>query len=543
MTVKKILKRISCLLLATVFMSVGLNASAAVLTFETQYEYDSANPAWLTDFVIKESMQTVEGMAQRVELVPVPDYPYTETPESFATDVNYFTSLYNLKEGSQRAGYIYFFEILNSKSEFIAGDVSDADIKDYLESIGIVYPSEVGDDELVMARALFTAFAAGNVNGSLFVSGAQLEEVLIAYLSELTGMNVDSLRSWMPDGSLLSLDEYILAASKLTLWSNGYDVSVDTPEDEVFRLVALMTVKAQGISVDTNLSFDELNLKYIAALLSEKYSVSVDSEKLGKAIDSGGVPFYILQLMGKDNGISIREDNVTFEEAFNVVAENTDYFDVESGEFYADISLYDVSLQRRCSSIWIYPTAYSASRDGSSTVITVNDTVVRNNYYNEIQLDPELDTQSLEICVVTVINGVTHKCEYTVRLKQGSYSAVEGDTPVTEIGGESFGSSDSIVLGVLSSLGLNIDVSEILDGIFLAVPDEITDVVSYIAPTFSQTGLSQSSNVGEDASAEVYLDLLDEIGMNEDYEISGIPGLDSVNGLSENELILVFFGE
>lgn len=543
MTRKNLLKSIFSLLLAVIYLSVGLSASAVVFTFETQYDYDNADLAWLTDLVIKEDMKTVEGMAQNVELIPNPEYPYTQTPDSFAEEVNYFTSLYNLKEGSQRAGYLYFFEILNAKSDVLAGDVSDADIREYLEGIGIVYPDSVGSDELVMARALFTALAAGNVNGNLFVTGASLEEVVITYLSGLTGMNVDSLRNWMPDGSVLSLDEYILAASKLTLWSNGYDVNVDTPEDEVYRLVAVMTVKAQGLSVDSSLPFEELNLKYIAALLSEKYSVSVDSQELGTAIENSSVPFYILKLIGKDNGISVREDNVTYEEAFNVVAENTTVFNVEKGEFYADISNYEVYLKRRCSSIWVYPTAYATNRESCSLVITVNGTAVRNNYYNEITVDPNVDTQELLIKVTAVEKGKTYAMDYKVVLHQGTYAAIEGDKPVSESQGNSFTSSDSIVLGVLSSLGVNIDVSEIVSGVFLTVPEEITDVVSYIAPTFgkvSSVGSSVSDNNSD--SQSFYLDMLDEIGSQGDYGINGIPGLDSVENISVEDLKLVSFG-
>lgn len=541
MTLKNLLKYIVSLSLAVVMLSVDLLPSTALTTFETQYDYEESHPAWLTDLVIKEDLYTVEGLSQRVSLVPVPEYPYVETPESFAKDVEYFTALYNLEAGSQRAGYIYFFEVLNAEADLIAGDISDADIKEYLEGIGIKYPENAGSDELVIARALFTALVTGNVNGSLFVSGASLEEVLVSYMSQLTGMNVENLKAWMPSGSVLSLDEYILAASKLTLWSNGYDVTVDTPEDEVYRLIAVMTVKSRGLSVDTDIPFEELNTKYIAALLSEKYAVSVDSEKLDAAIKKDGVPFYILQLIGKQNGLSLREDNASYEDAFYLVAENSNAFDVETDEFYADITLYDAYLKKRCSSIWLYPTAYYTGREGCSVVITVNGTAIRNDYYNEVLIDPELQTQELVIEVIATDSEKTYTYTYTVRVYQGTYANVEGDTPVVDDNSTEFVSSDKIILDILSSLNVNIDVTELLNGVFTSVSSETSDIVSYIAPTFSSKADAESGG-DEDAQDEFYLGLLDEICAGEDWPVDYIPEIDIFSDFSEGGYSVVSFG-
>lgn len=526
MSVKNLLKHIISLSTAVAILAADIIMSTALTAFETQYDYEESHPAWLTDLVIKEDMKTVEGMAQRVSLVPVPEYPYTETPESFRDDVDYFTSLYNLEAGSQRAGYIYFFEILNAESDLIAGDVSDADIREYLEGIGIAYPQNVGSDELVIARALFTALVSGNVNGNLFVSGASLEEVLVSYMSQLTGMNIEELKAWMPSGSILSLDEYILAASKLTLWSNGYDVTVDTPEDEVYRLVAVMTVKSRGLSVDTDLSFEELNIKYIAALLSEKYSVSVDSAKLSEAIGKDNVAFYILQLIGKQNGLSVREDNASYEDAFYLVAENSNAFDVETDEFYADITLYDAYLQKRCSSLWIYPTAYLSGRDSCSVVITVNGTAVRDNYYSEISVDPDAQLQELEIVVTAIEKGETFTYTYVVRIHQGTYASVEGDDPVSGETENEFVSSDRIILDILASLNVNIDVTELFNGVLPETPAESLDIESYIVPVFGGK-TEESDNSGETEDSEVfYLGLLDEICGGEDWNVDYIPAAD-----------------
>ncbi len=543
MSGRKLLRQLLAVLICVVLLSADSFVSAAILAFETQYDYENADIAWLTDLVIKEDMTTAEGMAQRVSLVPAPEYPYDETPESFNEEVEYFTSLYNLSSGSHRAGYIYFFEILNINSDFLAAEFSDNDIREYLEGIGIVYPSVSGSDDSVIARALFTAFATGTLSPEAY-GGAALEEAAATYLASLTGMNIDSLKEWMPESSILSLDDYMLAASRLTLWTNGYDVSADTPEEEVYRLLAVMTVKAQGISISSDLPFEELNAKYIAALLGEKYSVSVDGTRLAQAMNNGNTAFYMLQLMGRDNGISIREDNATYEEAFYLVADNTDIFDVSSDDFYADIYLYDAYLENKSDSIWVYPTAYSTNSSEFTPVVTVDGVIVRNNYYNEVSIPADVSVHELVITVTASGNGRSSECKYIIRIHQGEDNGAE--EPSVDVPGSeehSYASSDSIVTDVLSSLGLNSVISSVLDYSYVSLPSGLSGIVSFIAPTFDGTDGNVSS-VGGVAEAvksdDFYISVLDEIGALVNTEIEGIPGVDISGDLFSPDTYVTF---
>lgn len=541
MSKRKFLMRMLSLVMSIAVLFVSVPANAVIFTFETQYDYDNANAAWLTDLVIKEDMTTVEGMAQRVEVVPSPDYPYTQTAESFKKDVEYFMSLYSLDTGSQRAGYIYFFEMLNANSEFINSEVSDADIKEYLEGLGIKYPANAGADELIMARAVFTALATGAIPGSAFQSGASLEELVVFYISDLTGMNTDSLKEWTPSGNILSLDEYILAASRISLWSNGYDVGADTDAEEVYRLLAAMTVKAQGISVDNSLSFEELKSKYTAALLGAKYDIIVDSKKLAEAEKNDREAYYILQLIGRNSGLSVREDNATYEEAFNLVAENTGVFDIENDEFYADIYDYEVQLSTRCNSLWIYPTAYATGKSGTDILVTVNGTAIKNNYYNEVAIEYTEDVQTLVITVTVSGGGNSSKCTYNITVRQGSYADVEGEGPVVENNSPSFGSADSVIADVLANLGMNSVISAVLDKSYVELPRTITSVVSFMAPTFDGEELSDFG-LSSDASKDgFYISVLDDVGSVVDTDIKGVPGIDLYSDVSGDLNKLVTF--
>ncbi len=541
MSTRKLFFSIICVLLSIVIVSADFNAFAVIFTYETQYDYEEADIAWLTDLVIKEDMTTAEGMAQRVELVPMPEYPYTETPESFKEEVDYFVSLYSLEPGSQRASYLYLFEILNSKSELISGDVSDADIREYLEGIGVKYPETLSAEELIMARVLFAAFVSGSLGGSAVSGGVTLEEAVVTYLANLTGMNMDSIKEWMPESSILSLDEYILAASKLALWSNGYDVSIDTPEDEVFRLVAVMTVKAQGVSVDSSLSFDELKSHYLACLIGKKYSVQPDSKKLAEAVKNDTTAFYILQLLGKNGGLSIREDNASYEDAFMLVAENTDCFDVSSDDFYADIFEYSAQLSVRKSNLWVYPTAYATNSD-YNVIVSVNGVAVKNNYYNEIQIDPDKKEHDLIITVTASDGNKTSKCTYTVHITQGTFAGVAGDEPVTAPSAEdpSFVTSDALIDSIFSDLGINSYISDILDRNYSSLPAGLASIMTFIAPTFEdeQTDNEQDTDNKND---EFFIAVLDEVGAVFDSEISGVPGLDVVKSIGNGADAFITF--
>lgn len=540
----KILKRVISLVLCFVLMTAGVSVYAEILPFETQYDYKKADIAWLTDLIIKEDMTTVGGLAERVSLKAVPEYPYTETASSFKKDVDYYTSVYSLNTESLKTAYVLLFEVLKSGTGLISSDISDSDIRVYLENAGIKYPASPDADDLVMARALYTAMITGAVSGDLFSKGTPLEAALVNYISVLTGTDIKTLKEWMPESSILSLDEYILAAARMTLWTSGYDVTRDTPEKEVIRLVALMTINQQGITIDANASFDEIKVRYIALMLGKRYNVRPESSELDRAIRNNKAAYYILQLIGRKNGLSIREGNCTYDEAFRLVAENTDVFDIEPGEFYADIPLYDAHLKNGRSSVWVYPTAYVTDLTGYNTTITVNGKVVKNNYYNEIQIDPEKTMNELVIKVSTSASSYeASEFTYTVRVYQGEGKPDSGneETTVPDTGNNDHVTSDSIVNDILASLGIDPSVSDILNSAYDSLPPELTNMIPYLAPTFDSEGLypeleADHSEITVLHDESYYKSLLDDLGTSFTYvPLEGIPGLEYANSFIPGE--------
>ncbi|MCH5197835.1 MAG: hypothetical protein J1E34_02910 [Oscillospiraceae bacterium] len=529
----------NCKKLAALFLSVLLAvsiisipaANAAVFTFETQYEYSAADYAWLTDLVIKEDMESLSGLAGRVVLEAASDYPYTETASSFKNEVEKYCSLYSLNENAIKASYIYFVEMLGSNSSVFAAQASQEQVRIYLESIGITYPSSSDAGTEVLAKALYVALITGAFENSGFTSGMALEQALTSFVVNISGFSEQELMRWVPlNGSLDSLDEYVLAVSRMTLWSNGYDVSPDTLEEEVYKLMAVMTIRNLGYSVSTDVSFSELQSKYTAALLSTKYSVTVDPAKLSGASSAEERAYYILQLIGQKYGLSVRRDSLSYEKAFDFVAENTGVFDIEEGEFYADIFNYDIYLSGVRSTLWILPTSYYGGTSSSAVNLSCGGQSLRDNYYTRVSIDPAAAVQTLKINVAVIANGNLYSNVYYITVHQdpefnpgNSDNSAQENEGVTDIL-----SSGSIISSILDSAGVNSGVSDAASDLFGAVSDSVKNALSFISPTFGTGAKPEDKNDSENsapADPARFITILDRIGSSVDFSIDGINGL------------------
>lgn len=484
MKYRKPYKFATVLLCFMIVFSFTLSATAAITTFETQYDHQQINKSWLTDLTVKESLTGISDMVTNVTLVAQPDYPYIETPESFKSDVQDACKLYELNEGSARAAYIYLFEILNKNSAVLEDDTSDAEIKQYLIDLGIVYPDNADADTLVMARALYVIFKSGSLDsylhGGVIPAGTALETAIVSYMSVITGIDMNAVKEWTTVSDHLSLDEYILALSKYTLWSAGYDVSKDMSDDEVYRLVALMTIRKQGITAPDNISFDEIKIRYLAAMLGTKYNVSCNSDDLAEAIEQDCVAFYLLQLMGQDAQLSLRADSISYENAFSSVAEHTDRFDMEVGEFYADVYNYTATLKYKRNSIWLYPISYVCNNENNAKMIkiTANGENIEDGNFNEIKLNPNLESQIITIKCDYDFNAEKFTATYYLKVVQGliySDSVLVEDPDINDIFSGDYELDESLyapgyiqnntdlVGSILGSIGLGVGFGDLLD--------------------------------------------------------------------------------
>ncbi len=531
MKLKKLFAVMLTLILLLSIVSTGLIASA-IMMVETQYTYDSPNQSWLKDLIVKEDMKSVDGLSQRNTLVAKPQYPYTDTAESFREEVSYYQVLYTLDEDMANVIYIYMLELAMSFANVSDTHYSDEFIRSYLENIGIVYPEEDADSEetRIVARAFFSIITKDE--GYTVKKGTGLFEAFTAYISTLFGVNIDSIVKFDSNSDLTDLKDYGVAACKYMLYNLGYDVNKDTPDSEVYRLIAIMTIRSQGITIDSGTAtFEEIKTKYLCALMCKVYDVSIDTKGFENALNDGDLAFYMLQLIGKKYGITIK-NSLSYETAFETVCKNTPYFNLEEGEFYADIYEYDISLNYKRDTVWIYPQTLGTTDESTGTTVNVfiNGADVRENYYVDVAIDKN---EAIIPVLITVeykdSKGSVTSTSYKLNIIQGKNEAIKNNT-VSEV----FDGFTDVVQQVLKDMGMESPLAGIIQNIPFKLPDRILSISTLLLPKLDGNSLglgflSQLFGYSKDDDSNVNTE-----------QIGGIGGLDSFNQSADSSQSMDF---
>lgn len=514
------LKKLTAVLVAVIILiasvSSGMSAFAIVMT-ETQYSYDSPNMSWLKDLIVKEDMNSLDGMTLRNDLVAKASYPYRETAETFKEEVAYYQSLYTLDENMANVIYLYMLEIALTFASGTDSGYSDEFIRSYLESIGIVYPSEESEETKIVARAFFSVITKDE--GYVVKRGTGLYEAFTAYISTILGVNMNALLGFDSDSDMSDLREYVVAACKYMLYSAGYDVSKDTSEEDVYRLLAIMIIRSQGISIDSGTAtFEEIKNKYLCAIICKIYDVPIDTVGFENAVKKDNLAFYLLQMIGKEHGVTVK-DSVTYNAAFDIVSKNTTYFNLEEGEFYADIYEYDIQLKHKREAIWLYPQTLGTTSESEGTKVNVfiNDKDVRENYYVEVAIDKNVEKIPVVITVeYTEKTGKKISSSYKLNVIQGKTEAIQSNTI-----SDAFQNVTDVVDKVLGDLGMDSSIADIVQRIPFELPKRILSITTLLLPNFDSNSLglgflSQLFGYSTDNDSNVDTD-----------QIGGVGGLDA----------------
>ena len=484
MKLKKLTAFLVSVIILIASLSSGMNAFAIVMT-ETQYSYDSPNMSWLRDLIVKEDMNSLDGMTQRNTLVAKATYPYRETAETFKEEVAYYQSLYTLDEDMANVIYLYMLEITMTFASGADSSYSDEFIRTYLESIGIVYPPEDSEETKIVARAFFSIVTKDE--GYVVKRGTGLYEAFTAYISTLLGVNMNAILKFDSDSDMTDLREYVLAACKYMLFAAGYNVSKDTPEEEVYRLIAIMTIRSQGISIDSGTAtFEEIKNKYLCALICKIYEIPIDTVGFEKAVKKDNLAFYLLQMIGKEYGVTVK-DSVTYNAAFDIVSQNTTYFNLEEGEFYADVYEYDIQLKYKRDAVWFYPQTLgvTSETEGTKVNVLINDKDVRENYYVEVSLNKNLEKIPVIITVeYTEKTGKKISSSYKINVIQGQTEAVKSNTI-----SDAFQNVTDVVDKVLGDLGMDSSIADIVQRIPFELPRRILSITTLLLPNFDSNSL------------------------------------------------------
>ncbi len=395
---------------------------------QTQYIYSENDVSWIRKLVVKEDMLSPEGIATEAVLHPVTDYPYTNDAPHFKAEVEECTKTYTLDEDSQRAAYLYLIKQVGALSLISEPTVSDQTKADWLRSQGIVITEEDEQDpeKVLMISALYAMMR----NDLYYVytgehltipEGTSLEQAIVIYLASLSGqgsMLASFIYKFFGHSSFGNLEDYMYYTSLMALYTNGYVNATEIPQlsrNEVYRRVAIMTIRGYGLAIDSEkATHEELQQKYLTAMLGTHYKVSLDPESLTKASNNQSIAYYILQRMAyEDAKLTISQSKYSFENCFKIVLQKTDRFDLKK-EFYSDIYEYNVYLESNRSNISVNPTPLTAA-----SIVTINGKPVIGGEYAKVEIK-NVEHQVLNIVSRYTVNGKTTTSLYKLNVYQGT---------------------------------------------------------------------------------------------------------------------------
>ncbi len=438
-------KLLSVLLVALLFVTAIIPSAfardfapvidATNIGVQTQYKYEANDVSWLRKLVIKEDVLSSEGLIAEAELIPITDYPYTTDASHFKAEVEECIKTYTLDEESQRAAYLYLIQQIGALTLISEPTTSDATKADWLRQNGVLITEEEENDpdKILLISALY-AMMRNDLHyvytGEHFEMPADtpLEEAVVVYIAALSG-NDNSLLSFIykyfGKTSLGNLEDYIYYTALFALWEEGLVAVHEIPtisRSEVFRRLAILSIKTYGLAIDSeNATSEEIQQKYLTAMLGTHYKVKLDPQSLIASNTSQGIPYYILQRMAsEDAGLTLSHTKYTYEKCFEQVLTKTDRFDLDK-EFFSDVYEYDVFLKNNRSSIYINPTPISAT-----AIITINGVQVPAGQYAEVQLKKDA-IQAITIVCTHKVNDQSTSSTYKINVIQGSTPAPPSD--------------------------------------------------------------------------------------------------------------------
>lgn len=408
---------------------------ATNLGVQTQYAYAENDVSWIRKLVIKEDMLSTQGIATEAVLHPVTDYPYITDAPHFKAEVEECVKTYTLDEESQKAAYIYVLNQIGALTIISEPTTSNETKADWLRAQGIIITEEdeADTDKILLISALYAMMRNDLYyvyKGEHFTipQGTPLEEAVVMYIAALSG-HENSLASFIlkffGQSSFGSLEDYIYYTSLMALYTNGYVSAMEVPtlsRGEVFRRLAIMTIRNYGLAIDAeNATTEELQQKYLTAMLGTHYRVSLDPASLVKSTSAQGIPYYVLQRMAnEDANLTISHTRYSYEQCFDLVLKKTDRFDLEN-EFYSDIHEYNLYLESKRNNISVNPTPLNGT-----SAITINNTPVIAGQYSKVELR-DIGIQAITIVSKYTVNNKTTTSTYKINVIQGTTPPPDSD--------------------------------------------------------------------------------------------------------------------
>ena len=236
-------------------------------------------------------------------------------------------------------------------------------------------------------------------------------------------------------------------------------------------------------------------------------------------------------MIGKEYGVTVK-DSVTYKEAFDIVCENTTHFNLEEGEFYADIYEYDVQLNNKRDAIWIYAQTLGTTSESEGTKVNVliNNEDVKENYYVEVAIDK--DAQKVPVIITveyTDKDGSKTSSSYKINVMQGEAESTQNST-VSDV----FQDVADVVDRVLADLGFDSSIAEIVQRIPFELPSRILSIATLLIPNID------TSSIGLGFLSKLFGYSKDDDSNVNTEDIGGVGGLDAFDQSTDSSQSMDF---
>ncbi|MDR1805803.1 MAG: hypothetical protein LBQ80_03410 [Clostridium sp.] len=415
----------------------------------------NASYAWLEEVFIREA----ESSLVYNELVPIDEYPFTDTIVSFKEDVATMLKLIGQAKDpvSMVNSFASIYEQVKLGLSLVGTGITDYEKQAYLEEkYGIIFPDEgMGSAYDEMMTTVLYAVDRYELAKTIFGSteltipiGTALEEATVVMLkgflknSELKDANKGSLANVTTmNGLALELMKAYLASQDVVLADNATDQEI---------ISALILTLARQIGYDNapspgeTMVQEQLDVYELASEIFMRYQIMCEPGELldaMKAEDSdNAIARVILETMVKEKSAmdtSAMSDEDLFTQTlilgYFALGAKSVFASSENAstnrDFYSDVYEYNVPLQYIRERVFLSAYSFAPLMDpvglSENVTLKINGTEAKLSRSITITLDPEVKEQmvDLEVHYVDKDKGVDQTQHYVFHIIQGSEKA------------------------------------------------------------------------------------------------------------------------
>ena len=388
--------------LSSFAINVNVNdGSYEVLPGHTQFTTSNYSKAWLDNLIIRDGSTALTA----VKPTPKPDYPYSETFESFCGEVDRYKTLHDLNEETVGSAYE---ELINAFYYMVtAMGMTDKlpQMKSYLTDYGIAVPTNPTATENAEIAGVYAAlkynapYVLYEKNVTL-PKGTTLEGAEVALVSELMGV-------FLPSGVNTVNGLAVQAAKTHVKEFPELPISENPSNSEVFHWSKVLTAASNDYEVPmtpyektSSAQREYVDYAYYASIFDKIYDdIHVSPAKLAVA-DASADPLAVQKVIltsmldGKEAAYA---PDATCRQLFDSACA-AGCFELDQ-EFYSDVFSYDLLVPAACTQLWFTPFALASQLGGSDDFVTLflNGKELKPSGTTYAALDPDRISQEVQL--------------------------------------------------------------------------------------------------------------------------------------------------